>query len=215
MKYASGISRKAIGKRILISWLAIGVIGGGCGYGIAHFMTPKDEIKPLYGVYDRKTIKAEIEKNFGRKLNFTPLNVPMGRDMQEFVFYLCTAYKMDFTFVMAVIDQESGFRIDTISETNDYGLMQINECNFEMLTATFGITNFLEPYSNIRGGVWMLNQLFKKYQTPEKVLMAYNMGEHGAAALWERGIYETAYTRAISQKQAKYQDEVKGALKND
>ena len=59
----------------------------------------------------------------------------------------------------------------------------------------------------------MLYQLFQKYQTPEKVLMAYNMGEHGAAALWERGIFETAYTRAINQKQAKYQDEVKGGLK--
>ena len=52
-------------------------------------------------------------------LKFVPLDVPMDEDLQEFVFYLSAAYEMDFTFVMALIQQESGFRSDVVSATND------------------------------------------------------------------------------------------------
>lgn len=214
MNYSSSINREKIGKRILISWLAVAAVSGGIGWGIAHYMTAQDEIKPLYGVYDRQTLKNEISKEFVGRVKFTPLNVPMDADLQEFVFYLSAAYKIDYSFAMAVIEQESGFEKYAISETGDYGLMQINESNFADLTSHFGIDNFLEPYSNVRAGMWMLSQLFRKYQTPEKVLMAYNMGESGASTLWERGIFETAYTKAVLKKQAKYQDEM-GGLKHD
>lgn len=215
MNYSSSISRKAIGKRILISWLAVGLVGGGIGWGIAHYTAAQNEVKPLYGVYDRQTLKQEISKEFAGRVRFIPLNVPMERDLQEFVFYLSTAYRIDYSLAMAIIEQESGFEKYAISETGDYGLMQINESNFADLTSHFGIDNFLEPYSNVRAGMWMLSQLFRKYQTPEKVLMAYNMGEHGAMTLWERGIFETAYTRAVLKKQAEYQDELGGLNNGD
>ena len=38
MWYARGISRRAIGKRILLSWLAVWIFGAVCGYGIAYFV---------------------------------------------------------------------------------------------------------------------------------------------------------------------------------
>ena len=93
---------------------------------------------------------------------------------------------MDFTFVMAIIQQESGYQPDAVSNTDDYGLMQINKVNHGYITDEIGVTNYLDPYENVRAGMFILRKLFEKYETPEKVLMAYNLGESGAKALWDK-----------------------------
>ena len=128
--------------------------------------------------------------------------------MQEFIFYLSEGYEIDFTFVMALIQQESSFRADAISESNDYGLMQVNEKNHTLITETLGVTDFLEPYNNVRSGMFILRKLFEKYETPEKVLMAYNLGESGAARLWENGIFEINYSKSVFQYQQKFNEEI-------
>lgn len=38
VKFASGISRKAIGKRILLSWLAVWIFGVACGCVVAYLV---------------------------------------------------------------------------------------------------------------------------------------------------------------------------------
>ena len=98
---------------------------------------------------------------------------------------------------MAMIQHESNFDPSAISRTDDYGLMQINIRNHEWLTDMLGLTDFLDPYENMRCGCFILRNLFEKYQDTDMVLMAYNMGEHGAARLWEEGIYETNYTHSV------------------
>ena len=79
--------------------------------------------------------------------------------------------------------------------------MQINKCNHEWMAEALGITDFLDPYQNVMAGTYRFYQLFTKYEgDTAKVLMAYNMGDGGAATLWQQGIYETAYSRKIMQK---------------
>lgn len=151
----------------------------------------------LYGHYDE--IYAEeiiIDWNAG-DLDFTPLNVALDEELQEFIYYLAAGYNIDFTFVMALIKQESDYVIDVISDTNDYGLMQINVCNHEWLAELLGITDYLDPYQNIRAGMFILRKLFEQYDDVSLVLMVYNMGEDGASILWEQGVYETNYSTSI------------------
>ena len=93
---------------------------------------------------------------------------------------------------------------DGISSTNDYGLMQINACNHEWLTEELGITDFIDPYENIKAGLFILRGLFEKYDSTSKVLMAYNMGENGASKLWEQGIFESNYSKDVLQRQETY-----------
>ena len=119
----------------------------------------------------------------------------MDEELQEFIYCLSYGYNIDYAFVMGLIETESTFDSGVISSTNDYGLMQINSINHEWLTEKLGITDFLDPYQNTRSGIYILRNLFEKYEEPEKVLMAYNMGENGAKKLWNKGIYETDYTR--------------------
>ena len=137
---------------------------------------------------------------------FVPLDVPLNEDVQEFIYDLCCDNEIDFPFVMALIETESSFNVNAISGTNDYGLMQINKINHEWLKSTLGVTNFCDPYQNTKAGIFMLKNLFEKYEDPSKVLMAYNMGESGAKKLWKQGIFESNYSKKIMKQAAEYKE---------
>lgn len=199
-------------KRLCISWVvcfAIGLlIGGFIIWGITSLSSKAAE--PAYGTIDGKEFNGEISMDWGSaaELGFVPLDVPMDEDMQEFIYCLSYGYNVDFPFVMALIKHESSFREDVVSKSNDYGLMQINKINHEQLTEKFGVTDFLDPYQNTRSGIFILRNLFEKYEDPAKVLMAYNMGETGARRLWEKGIYETDYSNSIMKQAVEYKNEI-------
>lgn len=226
MNYSRNIKKTSIAKRILISWLIVAIIFSLVGFLIGSLTShgsdkatePEAETETeilIYGQYDGRIFNDEMSMDWGGDLNFVPLDVPMDEDLQEFIFYLSAGYNIDFTLVMAMIQQESGFQADVISGSNDYGLMQINKINHPYITETLGITDFLEPYNNVRSGMFILRKLFEKYETPEKALMAYNMGETGASRLWEQGIFETNYSKKVLQYQQQFIQELERSSDND
>ena len=230
MNYSKSIKKTSIAKRILISWLIVAIIfslvgiliGSLISHGSDKATEPEAEAEAeteteilIYGQYDGRIFNGEMSMDWGGDLNFVPLDVPMDEDLQEFIFYLSAGYNIDFTLVMAMIQQESGFQADVISGSNDYGLMQINKINHPYITETLGITDFLEPYNNVRSGMFILRKLFEKYETPEKALMAYNMGETGASRLWEQGIFETNYSKKVLQYQQQFIEELERSSNND
>jgi soluble lytic murein transglycosylase-like protein len=77
--------------------------------------------------------------------------------------------------------------------------MQINKINHEWLTEELGITDFLDPEQNIKGGVYILAYLTEKYDDTHRILMAYNMGERGAREYVAKGHTSSAYSRYIMQ----------------
>lgn len=226
MNYSRNIKKASIGKRVLISWVVVAIIFSLVGFGIGAICSGNDspeQSEPdtqkevlIFGQPDGKIFESEMPSEWvNGERKFVPLNVPMDEDLQEFIFYLSQAYEMDFTFVMALIQQESGFKSDVISKTNDYGLMQINEINHPYLQEQLGITDFTEPYGNVRAGMFILRKLFEKYETPEKVLMAYNMGETGASRLWEQGIFEINYSKSVLQIQQELNAGLERSSNND
>lgn len=226
MNYSRNIKKASIGKRVLISWVVVAIIFSLVGFGIGVICSKggssPEQTEPetqkeilIFGKPDGKIFEGEMPGEWAGDLKFVPLDVPMDEDLQEFVFYLSAAYEMDFTFVMALIQRESNYNPDVISKTNDYGLMQINEINHPYLQEQLGITDFTEPYSNVRAGMFILRKLFEKYETPEKVLIAYNMGETGASRLWEQGIFEINYSKSILQIQQELNAELERSSNND
>lgn len=142
----------------------------------------------VYGAYDERCFTEEISLDWGvGDLDFKPLDCKMPEEQQEFVYYLCSGYNLDFTLVMALIQHESSFDPNVISNTNDYGYMQINAINHDWLTETIGVTDYTDPYQNIRAGVFVLRKLFERYQDTDMVLMAYNMGEMVLLVCGKRG----------------------------
>lgn len=125
-------------------------------------------------------------------------DVSLESGIQDVIFNECEKFGVEPELVMAVIKTESGCRPDVISATDDYGLMQINKCNHSWLSETLGIDDFLDAEQNIKAGVYMLSNLWHKYDgDANKILMAYNCGEGGANKLWNQGVYETSYSRKV------------------
>lgn len=217
MNYSRSIKKASIGRRIVISWLIVAAVFSLIGLGIG-VLIPKSgaaDIEPeetspdvlIYGAPDGKIYEGGFPESYELENDFvftTEIPVTFGEDLQEFTYYLSAAYDIDYTLVLAIISKESAFMPDGISSTNDYGLMQINACNHEWLTEELGITDFIDPYENIKAGLFILRGLFEKYDSTSKVLMAYNMGENDASKLWEQGIFESNYSKDVLQKQETY-----------
>jgi hypothetical protein len=208
MNCSKPIKRRTIANRIITSWVIIALIFSVVGFAIGavfHSSNPKTETETLiYGrSADGKIFDGDMSVSYeSEDTLFVPLGVPLDSDVQEFIYYLSKGYNMDFTFVMAIIQQESGYQLDAVSNTDDYGLMQINKVNHGYITDEIGVTNYLDPYENVRAGMFILRKLFEKYETPEKVLMAYNLGESGAKALWDKGVFETNYSKSVQRIQS-------------
>lgn len=226
MKYSKNLRMAAITKRVLVLLavaLILGIIlGNVSGYALSARIYGKQtasseehneqaqEENIIYGACNG-SLTQEISLNWSvGDLDFKYLNCELPAEQQEFLYYICSAHHLDFSLVMAVIQVESGFNAQAVSSTKDYGLMQINQINHEWLTETLGITDYLNPYQNIYAGVYVLRQLFERYQDVNMVLMAYNMGESGAAKLWEKGIYETDYTHEVLSTQQQISGQLEG-----
>lgn len=220
VNYPKQIKRKDITKRIIISWLLIAVVFFTGGFAIGKLTTPKQKnIEPkeeeqkqftVYGAYDDRTFTSEVSLDWGSDDNFEPLDCKLDEETQEFTYYLCKGYDIDFTLIMAVMLAESSFRPDLVSGTNDYGLMQINKCNHQWLTETIGVTDFTDSKQNVRAGCFIIRKLFEKYQNPEMVLMAYHFGENGAKNLWNEGIYESKYSQTVLKYQKDFIEQIGG-----
>lgn len=147
-------------------------------------------------------------------VTFVPLPVPMSEQDQETVFEICLDGGVSFPLVMALIEHESQFDRTARSSTGDSGYMQINDCNAESL-ADLGYTDLFDLYQNVSAGVYMLRDLFDKYEGDTTfVLMAYNAGETGAANQRAAGIYETEYTVEILEQAEVFSSYIDNALNN-
>ena len=136
-------------------------------------------------------------------------DIALSNKKQDYVRQMCKKYNVSFEMVLALMKVESGYKENAKSKTNDYGIMQINKCNHEWLSEALGITDFLDPYQNVMAGTYKFYLLFNEYgDDTAKVLMAYNMGDTGAGRLWDKGIYESRYSREIMQQIAEWKDGV-------
>ena len=165
MNYSKSMQRKNnIMHRVFISWAVIGagalLLGGLIGYWVVKRVdttqtTTQTETTLIYGLPDGKifTVSEGIPEYSASNSEFSPLDVPLGTDVQAFTFYLCKAYDIDFNFAMAVHAAGKRFSGDAVSPGGDYGLMQISSVNHGWLSDELGITDFLDPYSNVKAGL--------------------------------------------------------------
>lgn len=127
-------------------------------------------------------------------------DVPLSDELQGYLYGVCKENGVPFEFALALIGNESGYQPEVISTTNDYGLMQINACNHGWLEEELGVEDFLDPEDNISAGLYILSGYFEKYEDPHMVLMVYNMGEYGAQQQWEKGVYQSKYSRRVMSR---------------
>ena len=197
-------SNHRIWRNVLRSWVIVGavafLVGVAAGVVIAgHTQAAGDVL--LVKAQAAEPIWTPAPEKAKKFVAIRQETVPLSPEFQKYVHDVSAEYGVDFTLVLAVMAQESRFDSSAVSQTGDVGLMQINGINHPRLSAALGITDFSDPYQNVRAGVYMLRELTQRYYEPSRVLMAYHMGETAAASAWSQGIYETGYTRSVLRHQ--------------
>ena len=91
---------------------------------------------------------------------------------------------------LAIMYHESKFKIDTVSATNDHGLMQVNGGNYKWLHDKLDIESLDDPYDNIDCGVYIFISNYEEYGDVEQALIAYHQGSVGSEK-------STSYSRCI------------------
>ncbi len=81
-------------------------------------------------------------------------------------------YGIDASLVQAVIEVESGYRVNAVSSAGAEGLMQIMPGTQKDL----GVRDSFDPNDNIRAGVLYLKQMLDRFGTLPLALAAYNAG---------------------------------------
>lgn len=136
-------------------------------------------------------------------------DVPLSHSLQRYIYEICTDEEVPVSLIIAMIDYESNFNPEIVSDTDDYGLLQINKINHETLKEQYKAADMLDPYQNVFCGVKVIGSYIKAYDGDyNKALMAYNMGEYGAKKAWKDGIKSTSYSNDVINLMSEYEQEV-------
>ena len=157
--------------------------------------------------YEEDALPADYEVYY--------FDVPLSHNLQKYIYEICADENVPVAMIMAIIDHESNFDPETVSDTNDYGLMQINECNHSLLAESYRTADMLNPYQNVFCGVKIIASYYEQYGDWSKALMAYNMGDYGANKAWANGIDSSSYSKAIMNLYEEYEEELENATSSD
>ena len=110
-------------------------------------------------------------------------------EYKEIIEKYASEYNIPEYIVLAVINTESGFDPEAVSNAGAMGLMQMMPDTFTWLTSAEHLgenldsTALYEPEVSIRYGCYYLRYLFRKFYNWDTVFAAYNGGE-GNVAKW-------------------------------
>ena len=134
--------------------------------------------------------------------------------VQVFTYCLCRQNGVSYPMVLALIERESRYKYDVVGDDGrSKGYMQIYQKFHQDRMEKLGCDDLLNPYQNIRVGIDFLAELTEKFEDERLVLMYYNRGGRnqygtGALDLWEKGIYETEYSKEILERKAEIEKEI-------
>lgn len=126
--------------------------------------------------------------------------IPLTADEQMELFNAADAFDIWYPLAIAMVEVETDFRNTAGDGGNSIGYLQVNKNYHAELMEQVGATDLWEPRDNFRTGLAYLAQQIERFGDIHKALMAYNMGPSGAAAVWERGIYESEYSQKVMER---------------
>lgn len=143
--------------------------------------------------------EAEPETEVKKPYNYYRVNdngcyAQLDLELQDFLWEMCEKYDISehYELIMAQMFSESSFKVDIISKSNDYGLMQINKCNHGWLSEILGSDDFTDPYISIEAGCLMISDYLHKYDIAP-ALVAYNRGE----SVVKNGVLSSSYSDMV------------------
>lgn len=188
--------------RLYTAFLVIALLGGLIGYAIGAVYTPQKTVT----VTETIEVPVHESENLPQDTEVFLFDIPLSDSLQRYIYEICADEGVPVTLALAMIEHESGFNLEVISSTDDYGLMQINAINHEWLEEKYRVADFLNPYQNAFCGITIIGSYIEKYGDYGKALMAYNMGDYGAQKSWENGVTSSSYSTTILDLMQKYEE---------
>jgi soluble lytic murein transglycosylase len=116
--------------------------------------------------------------------------------------------KLDYRLALAVIDAESNFHPDAVSNKGARGLMQIMPSLAKTIAEGAGVKYkdskcLHQPEKNIKLGIYHLTRLVEDYKDLPTALHAYNAGEHWVRTRTSKKAPKTAYTKQVMEEYRK------------
>ena len=105
-------------------------------------------------------------------------DVPLGEQLQLYIIAECEKRGIDPAVVVAIIQRESRYTANAIGDNgNSIGLCQIQPRWHSDRMERLGVTDLLDPVSNVRVAIDYLDELLDRYDVDyAKALVAYNQG---------------------------------------
>lgn len=150
------------------------------------------EEEPVLNLSDPQDVAVE---NLGQVVFLE--DIPLSKDMQEYIFETCDSYDISPYFVLAIIERESNFKSSVKGDNGEsIGLMQIKEKYQKERMQRLGVKSLLDAKGNVLVGIDYLSELFANYEDVAYVLHTYNGGAAYASRLSKKGI-TSKYASAI------------------
>ena len=137
-------------------------------------------------------------------------------DLKEYTAQICNEYNVDYSLALGVIYNESRFQSGLThvnsNGTIDYGLMQVNEVNFEYLNKALGIqsmTDLLDDRVGIRCGVELLAYHKRHTNDDSAALLRYQIGEGKYKQYLRNGRYTNKTHQQVLTYQRTFQNYIK------
>lgn len=156
----------------------------------------------------KKPRSRKVRKPKRKQCKRTYVDCSLSKDVQDRIMSICKKRYLSYSLVMAVIEQESDYDTNCISDGgNSIGLMQIQPVWYQDKIKKLGITDLKDPIQNVKLGTMILQDLMERYEDVDCALMAYNMGEPVAKRLWSKGTYESKYSIKVRDRQKRIEKE--------
>lgn len=132
-------------------------------------------------------------------------------ELKSYTQSVCDEYNVDYSLALGVIYNESRFQSGLThvnsNGTVDYGLMQVNEVNFDYLNKTLGIrsmSELLDDRTGIKCGVQLLAYHKQYTGNDSAALLRYQIG----AGKYKQYLRKGRYTNQTHQQVLTYQSEL-------
>ena len=127
------------------------------------------------------------------------------REVAKTMYDASRLYAVDYRLVLAVMDAESNFRHDVVSDGGAIGIMQVKPVVARAFSQEVGIPYERDvlhcPHANVRFGVYYLSWLSRHYDNDYAILYAYNVGYTRARQNMQRSSEpKTWYTRKVMEE---------------
>jgi|GEM_PF-2724156 len=135
-----------------------------------------------YGIEKANIDIIETKEELYYEKEFVGYENGLSYELQQYMYEISLKYDVPFPVLMTISHVESGGEFNTngiVSNTNDYGLMQINECNINYIKDSLGFNKddiLNDPYKNIEASAFLIRDIYsiKENQELEEIFGIYN-----------------------------------------